>query len=466
MIEKGKRPNVIFVFSDQHRYQANGYAYNGDQDVITPNLDALAAESINFTHAVSGCPVCSPYRGSLLTGTFPQTHGVFINDVCLSHGRMSMADAFSLGGYDTAYIGKWHLDGHGRTSYIPKERRQGFDYWKVLECTHNYNQSAYYAHDDESMKHWDGYDAQAQTKDAVTYIQEHDGIKPFLLMLSLGPPHNPYDSAPKAFKDLYKPEELSLRPNVPIEEAPFRVMYGDEVCFEDEEVVRDQLAGYYAHVSAIDALIGQLIKTISEEGLTEDTVFIYTSDHGDMLYSGGQAKKQKPWDESILVPFLLRYPGLLGEEGREIDIPLETPDIMPTLLDLCGIKIPDSVEGQSLLPYMQGEQEDEKAALLMCLHPFGEYEARKGGRAYRGIRTARYTYVKDLNGPWLLYDNAKDPYQLKNLIDEVDQKDLLSKLEMTLSNKLKERGDRFLEGQAYIDLWGYEVDQHGTVGSY
>ncbi len=131
-----KQPNIVFVFGDQWRAQATGYA--GDPNVETPNLDALTGESVNFVNALAGCPVCSPYRASLLTGQFPLTHGVFVNDVCLSEESVSLADVYSAAGYDTAYIGKWHIDGHGRSSYIPPERRQGFDYWKVLECTHNY----------------------------------------------------------------------------------------------------------------------------------------------------------------------------------------------------------------------------------------------------------------------------------------------------------------------------------------
>ena len=133
----GNKPNVVFVFGDQWRQQATGYA--GDPNVSTPHLDTLARESIDFTHAVSGCPVCSPYRASLLTGQRPLTHGVFVNDVYLQPRATSIAEAFSSAGYDTAYIGKWHVDGHGRSNYIPPERRLGFAYWKVLECTHAYN---------------------------------------------------------------------------------------------------------------------------------------------------------------------------------------------------------------------------------------------------------------------------------------------------------------------------------------
>jgi len=137
-----RKPNLVFVFADQWRAQATGYA--GNKDVKTPNLDRLAAESANFSNAVSGCPVCSPYRASLLTGRYPLTHGVFLNDLLLNDEAVSLAQAYKEAGYDTAYIGKWHLDGNRRGAFIPRERRQGFDFWKVLGCTHNYNNSFYY----------------------------------------------------------------------------------------------------------------------------------------------------------------------------------------------------------------------------------------------------------------------------------------------------------------------------------
>ncbi|MEC8892878.1 MAG: sulfatase-like hydrolase/transferase, partial [Candidatus Poribacteria bacterium] len=200
-----KKPNIVFVFGDQWRAQATGYA--GNPTVKTPHLDRFATESINLTQAVSGYPVCSPARASLLTGQFPLTHGVFVNDVHLDNSTVSIAQAFKQGGYQTSYIGKWHVDGHGRSNYIPPERRQGFEDWKVLECTHNYNQSAYYSGNSDQKLFWDGYDAIDQTKAAEDYIRQHrNSDQPFLLMLSWGGPHAPYQTAPEEYRELYQPE--------------------------------------------------------------------------------------------------------------------------------------------------------------------------------------------------------------------------------------------------------------------
>ena len=148
---------INHVAGDQWRVQDTGYA--GNVQVRTSNLDRFFAESVNATHAVSGSSVCSPARAPSLTGQYPLTHGIFVNDVCLQNGATSIAQVFKAGGYDTAYIGKRHIDGHGRSNYIPPERRQGFEYWKVLECKHNYNQSYYYAGDSDENIEWDTYDA-------------------------------------------------------------------------------------------------------------------------------------------------------------------------------------------------------------------------------------------------------------------------------------------------------------------
>ena len=212
------KPNIVFILTDQWRAQAFGYA--GDPNVKTPNIDALAARSVNFTNAVSVCPVCTPHRAALMTGRFPTTTGMFMNDLYLPAEELCIAEVLKDAGYDTAYIGKWHLDGHGRDAYIPPERRQGFDYWKVLECTHDYNESYYYAGDDRTKRQWPGYDAYAQTEDAKTFVREHAGAdKPYFLFVGYGGPHFPHHNAPEELKEMYPAEEIKLRPNVSEEKA-------------------------------------------------------------------------------------------------------------------------------------------------------------------------------------------------------------------------------------------------------
>jgi arylsulfatase A-like enzyme len=442
-----KAPNVIFVLADEWRAQATGF--NGDPNVKTPNLDKLEKSSVNFLNTVSNCPVSGPYRASLLTGQYPLTHGCFINDVELNPEAVTMGKIFKEAGYETAYVGKWHLDGYGRSAFIPKERRQGFDYWKVLECTHNYNNSFYWGNDEKKAK-WDGYDAYAQTTDVVEYIKDKcKGDKPFLMFLSWGPPHTPFEMAPENYKKIYREMELTLRDNVPAENR--------------KKAIKD-LIGYYGHITALDSCIGVLQKTVKEAGIDENTIFVFTSDHGHMVQSHGFSHKQRPYEESIMVPMLIRYPKLLGDKGRKTDMLINTPDILPTLLGLSNINIPGSIEGNNKADIITKKVKDKtKAALIACYHPFGNWPAKAGGKEYRGVRTKRYTYVKDMKGSWLLFDNKKDPYQLTNLVDSSKYDKLKAKLEIELNILLKETKDKFWPGMDYVNKWGYKVDETGTA---
>jgi len=206
-----QKPNIIFVLTDQWRAQATGY--NGDPNLRekTPNLDALANQGINFRNAVSVCPVCTPYRAALLTGQFPTTTGMFFNDLQLPAESLSMAELFKEAGYRTCYIGKWHLDGMGRGHFTPPERRQGFDYWKALECSHDYQHLIYYEGESEKMKVWEGYGPYAETEDAVTYIRENARKdEPFLMVLAWGAPHFPHHSAPEDLLQQFRPEDIVL----------------------------------------------------------------------------------------------------------------------------------------------------------------------------------------------------------------------------------------------------------------
>ena len=441
------RPNIVVVLADQWRPQAFGFA--GDPNVRTPNFDRLAGESVRFVNAVAGMPVCSPTRASLLTGQRPITHGVFINDVPLDPDAVTLPKVLKAAGYDTAAIGKWHIDGRGRLAFIPRERRQGFDYWKVCECTHNYTDSIYYG-DTSDKLHWSGYDALDQTRDACEFLRAHGkGAKPFLLWLAWGPPHDPYMTAPEKYRAHYDPAKLTLRPNVPA---------------NLEAQARKNLAGYYAHCAALDDAMGELLATLRESGLAENTVLVFSADHGDMLGSQGLWKKQKPFDESARVPMLIRWPAVLGKDARQLDAPINSEDIMPTLLGLAGVAIPPSVEGLDYSGHLRGgPNPGAGATVLTCVAPFGEFERRNGGREYRGVRTVRYTFVRDLNGPWLLFDNKTDPFQQNNLVGQAAHAALQAELDAQLTQKLKVNGDAFLSGPEYIRQRGYEVDANGTA---
>ena len=418
----GEKPNIVYSLVDQWRAQTTGYS--GDPNVKTPHLDRLAKEALNFRNTVSVCPVCTPHRAALMTGRFPMTTGMFLNDRPLPSGELCLAEIFRDAGYDTAYIGKWHLDGHGREAFIPRERRQGWDYWKVAECDHTYNHSHYYAGNSEEKKFWEGYDAYAQTRDAQAYLRDQARKdKPFVLMLSYGPPHFPHGTAPEDMKALYPPETLKLSPNVT----------------GDQAQVRKELQGYLAHCTALDRCIGDVVKTLAETGLDKNTIVVFTSDHGEMMGSHGikPRTKQVAYDEAARVPFLLKVPGQLT--AREVHAPITTPDILPTLLGLTGVAIPKTIEGEDLSGIVRGGAEQDRVALYMSVIPF----AGVPFLPYRAIRTATHSLIRQQGGPPLLFDDVKDPFQLHNLADDEGNAALRKNLEARLDAELKRINDDF-----------------------
>jgi len=441
------KPNILFVIADQWRAQAFGFA--GDPNVQTPHLDALRQESLDCVKAISGVSVCCPARASLMTGQRALTHGVFLNDVPLNPNAVTLAKVLKQAGYATGYIGKWHLNGDGRSEFIPRERRQGFEYWKALECTHNYNQSYYYADGPEKLE-WKGYDAIAQARDAEDYLRDHaKSAQPFLLVLGWGPPHDPYQLAPEKYRAKYKAGEIKLRPNVP------------ESISQKARIAQ---AGYYANCTALDDCMGGLMQTLRDNGLASNTIVIFTADHGDLLGSHEAFNKQQPYDESIRVPLLLHWPGGFGHNGRSLDALINSEDIMPTLLGLCLVPIPKTVEGLDYSGYLHGgKNPSDDATVISSPAPFGQWTRDRGGREYRGVRAQRYTYVRDLKGPWLLFDDQSDPYQTNNLVNQPGSAKLQAELEGTLTRKLKEQGDEFLPAADYIKKWGYQVDANGTA---
>ncbi|MBS0010148.1 MAG: sulfatase [Bacteroidales bacterium] len=443
-----KKPNVVYVLTDQMRAQAT--SYNGDPNLKgrTPNLDRLAETGVNYRNAVSVCPVCTPHRAALLTGRYPTSTGMFFNDIHLPADEYTMAEIFKGAGYQTAYIGKWHLDGMGRSEFTPPERRQGFDYWKALECSHDYNELLYYTGDSDKKYYWEAYGPYAETDDAIDYIREHsDREKPFLLFLSWGTPHFPHHNAPERFQKIFREEGIIPAPNVP-----------DEI----KEKAREESVGYYAHIMALDSCIGRLQQALKEEEIYENTIFVFTSDHGEMMgaHSVRPKLKQLAYAESVRVPFLLKYPLMFGNKKIVVNSPINTPDILPTLLKLANIPVPESIEGKSMARAITNPDEfEDEAAVVMSISPFDIQENDE----YRGIYTSRYTYIENLEGPWLMYDNEKDPYQMNNLLDKTEYQDLLKELDSKLSEKLNMIGDEFKPRKYYIEKWGYKLNKWGYI---
>ncbi len=432
---KAKQPNLLFVLVDQMRAQEMGCA--GHPTIQTPNLDAMAREGTLFENTVSCCPVCTPYRAGLLSGRYPLSTGLFMNDVRLPTELPSLAESLRDAGYQTGYIGKWHLDGPTRGGFTPPgPRRQGFDdFWAVANCHHDYMKAYMYRDDPEPI--WlPGYEPDTQTDVAVEFLDSVTPDRPFCLLLSWGTPHNPYNLMPESYR-VYDPERVQPRPN----------------CAEPP---RSDLAGYQAHITALDRNLGRLFAALESRGLDEDTLCVFTSDHGDMLGSHGQQRKQRPWDESVCVPLIVRHPGRIPTGVRNPTV-TNTQDLMPTLLSLCGAPIPASVEGADLYSAWLGQRAmPSRSALIASYTPMGEAWQFS---AWRGVRTDRHSYICNREKPWMLFDNQRDPYQLINLIDRPDRRGTRKKLEKELDRWLERTGDTFESPEAYLTRFGYDVTE-------
>lgn len=409
------RPNVIFLFADQMR--AHDMGCMGNTQVITPHLDKMAGDGLLVTNMIAASPVCTPYRGQLMTGRYGHATGVVHNDLKLPNSEVTIADKMTDAGYHTGYIGKWHLAGH-RNNPVAKEDRRNWHFWAVRNCSHKHFEPEYWVNDDTEPVTVNGWEPDVQTDVAIEYIRTHRE-HPFFLAVSYGPPHNPY-RAPERFLKQYEGRRLTERPNVP----------------PRAEKDKDQLLHYDAMVTSLDECVGRISAELDLHGLTDNTILVFTSDHGDMLGSQGHRLKQRPWEESINVPFIIRYPDGI-KAGQKRDWIVSSVDLMPTLLGLCGAGIPSQVQGlnQSDLFAGKGEEIRESAYL------FNTHAGSGPGCDWRGIRTKDWVYAYHMEGDWVLYDLKNDPYQLNNLVGKPeyrDQRNALRKALEALRSELDE----------------------------
>jgi arylsulfatase A-like enzyme len=420
--------NLLFIFADQMRAQALGCS--GNSAISTPYLDGLASEGVRATNAVSSFPVCCPYRASLLTGNHVFRNGMYFNDILLPEHNHCVGSMYSDAGYATGYVGKWHLDGPNRWGYTPPGwRRRGFDdYWAVCNCDHSYFNAFYYTESPDPIE-IDGYEPDHQTELAMEFVRDRRDDS-FCLFLSYGTPHNPLVS-PDEWAQRYDPLEVPLRPNVE----------GDH---------RADIAAYYSMISNLDWNVGRLVDLLRELEILDDTLVVFTSDHGDMLGSQNQERKQRPWEESIMVPFIARGPGLPA--STETDVLLTTVDVLPTVLALTGTPGPDDMDGIDLSARLRGEDgPDPESAYIMDVCAAGEamrYELPE----WRGVRTKTHTYTCTRDGGWLLYDNARDPYQRHNLIDDPSARGVRADLEAMVDGHREALGDEFREAEHYLEI--------------
>ncbi|MFP4106993.1 MAG: sulfatase [Phycisphaerae bacterium] len=440
-----RRPNVIWIFGDQHRAQAQGHM--GCPNVHTPEIDRLAAEGVNFTRAVAGNPWCTPFRACLLTSRYPQ-HSCYRTPQKLDPQIPTIAQPFSEAGYETAYFGKWHLDGwpenEGRSAFhiIPPERRGGFDTWIGYENNNAQFDCYVHGHDagGEEIKLYKlpGYETDALTDLLIDFLDTRgpgdDADKPFFAVLSVQPPHDPY-VAPADDMGRHTPADIKLRPNVPD--------VGDV-----RQRARRDLAGYYAMVENLDTNLGRVRKALAANGLDEDTHIIFFSDHGDCHGSHGYFRKSSPWEESIRIPMILgggksHYTERLGRPGSVMN----HVDIAPTTLGLCGIDLPDWMSGFDYSGYRRHGVDtplpDEPDSAFLQ-HLVRKYHKDGIDRAWRGVVTRDgWKYVCLEGQPLMMFNLNEDPYETCNLAFNHRYKAERKRLQDRLAQWIADTGDEF-----------------------
>ncbi|OQB14330.1 MAG: Arylsulfatase [Firmicutes bacterium ADurb.Bin193] len=435
-----ENPNILFVFSDQHRWCDMG-CY-GNKTVKTPNFDNFSKKAIRFNNGISNSPLCVPARGSLLTGVLPMKHGAISNDLRIKSNVRSVAHILNDNGYHTGYIGKWHLGGVPRDRYIPQgDERLGFTEWKVCNCSHNYTASYYYDEDNNKFE-TDRYEPEVQTELACDFLRRNRD-KTWALYLSWGPPHDPYHKVPQKYLDMYKDTDIELRQNF----ADTALKKYNNRIYDKKEVV-EWIKGYYAHITALDDQFGLLVKTLEETGQMDNTIIVFTSDHGNMLGSQGYCDKQLPYEESVKVPLLVYW------KGRNIvtatDEMIGLVDLPKSLIGWLGLDFPSDADGRDLSrlfydPSAKGLQECYIFDYIPC------HQAETENRTeWRGIRTTRYTFARTARDEgFCLYDNISDPFQLVNLINDENYQDVKAELLGRL-NRLIEKHDILLPWKDFI----------------
>jgi arylsulfatase A-like enzyme len=430
-----RRPNIIYLFSDEHRWQS--MSFTDMPELKTPTMARMMREGTSFDFAISNNPVCVPHRCMLLSGKWSHRTGAVENEGGLAPGDKTLGHIFGEAGYVTGYTGKWHAGAYAQQA--------GFD-WHMLWNNTNWHWNSTWddLHGGGGRKNpCKKYQPVKMTDQALEFIHENSGAdRPFFLMVAWNPPHAVFTDAPEEKKALY-PDSSSLPWRDNAEEA------GKQKWWKDYQ-------GYHAHITAIDEQIGRIFQTLEKTGELENTIVIYSADHGSMMNSHGKGNKRHPQDESCRVPFLVTGPGIPKEQiRREL---FGTIDIFPTLCGLAGIGIPDFCDGQDFSANIRNcpgicDPESQllmHVAILKAMKKAGNTPLPEFVRQYsdapffRGVRGKRYTCTVNTDGEWQLWDNLNDPLQQKNLIDDPAYADVTRAMHTELEHWLEKAELPFL----------------------
>lgn len=417
-------PNVIVFFTDQQRWDTTGI--HGNPLGLTPNFDRMARQGTHVQNSFTCQPVCGPARSVLQTGQFATQTGVFRNNRTLAADAKTLAHCFNDAGYHTAYIGKWHL---ASIDPVPEEERGGYQEWlaaNMLEFTSDVYDTVLFNDENERVK-LPGYRVDAMT-DAAIRVVDRCQDRPFFLFLSYLEPHHqnhlddypPPDGYREQYTGRWTPPDLAA-------------LGGSSP---------QHLGGYYGMVKRLDEALGRLLDALKSLDLLDNTIILFTSDHGCHFKTRNREYKRSCHEASIRVPTALHGPGL---RGRRLDELVSLIDLPPTLLDAAGLPIPSAMQGRSLMPLVRGEAVDWPDAVFIQIS-----ESQVG----RALRTDRWKYGvnapgkdgnvdagSDVYEDEYLYDLHADPHELTNLVEMESYAGVLDGLRARLIAAMVDAGE-------------------------
>ncbi|HUW84385.1 MAG TPA: sulfatase-like hydrolase/transferase [Phycisphaerae bacterium] len=434
------RPNILFVFSDQQRWDTLG-CY-GQPLEVTPNLDRMAAEGVRFANAFTCQPVCGPARACLQTGKYATEVGCFRNAIALPTDETTIAHRLSQDGYEVGYIGKWHLASTNSkfgppadyvTKPVPPERRGGYkDYWlasDVLEFTsHGYD--GYMFDADMNRVDFKGYRVDCLTDFALDYLRTRDGKRPFFLFLSYIEPHHQNDhhcyegpnGSKQRFKDFVVPGDL----------------------VDTEGDWRENYPDYLGCCASLDHNLGRIRAELDRLGLADNTLIVYTSDHGSHFCTRNSEYKRACHDGCTHIPMVAYGPGFTG--GEVVDELVSLIDVPPTILSAAGVEVPATMQGRAVQPLVDGTAVDWPDNVFMQIS-----ESHVG----RAIRTKKWKYSvraphrsgstdpdSDLYVEDYLYDLEADPHERNNLVADPSLADVRAELADVLKRRMVQAGEK------------------------
>ncbi|MEM7112871.1 MAG: sulfatase-like hydrolase/transferase [Chloroflexota bacterium] len=422
------QPNILFILTDQQRWDTTGV--HGNPLDLTPNFDRLAQSGTHLVNTFTCQPVCGPSRSCLQTGQYATNTGCFRNGIPLPSNAQTLAHHFNSAGYQTGYIGKWHLADNEYVGAVPEEKRGGYDYWlaaNLLEFTSDSYATTLYNNDNEGVK-LPGYRVDALADAAIRFMaQPRDN--PFFLFLSFLEPHHqnhlddypPPDGYRERYTGRWTPPDLAA-------------LGGSS---------QQHLGGYYGMVKRLDEALGRMLDGLKSLGMLEETIVVYTSDHGCHFKTRNDEYKRSCHESSIRVPTAVS--GSLFNGGGQVQQLVSLIDLPPTLLDVAGIEVPEGMNGRSLLPLINRQSTAWPDDVFIQIS-----ESQVG----RAVRTSRWKYgvtAPDRDGnidaasdhyvEQYLYDLKYDPYELTNLIGQASHRETADILKSRLQKRMVDAGE-------------------------